>query len=289
MKVFWISIFVLFFSKSFSQKIDTLRSRILLSSGYTAFCGTTFGLLNQQWYSQQSTTKFHWFNDNDEWGGMDKLGHAHTCYQISRAGVAAMRATGFSNTQAAWWGGMSGVIFMTGIEYLDGKSLNWGASPGDLIANTVGGFMGTFQSLKPEKRNFCFKYSYVNNPISAVRPEMFGNSPVSRMLKDYNGQTYWISLPISKKYPFLLASVGYGINGYYGGSDNIFDNALGIQDYSNFPRYSEFYASLDIDFTKVPTRSKFLKKTFFLMNYFKFPFPALEYSKIQGLQLRGFR
>ena len=289
MKLFWTSAFLFSSLFLFSQKIDTLRSRWLLGTGYTAFCGTTFGLLNSQWYSNNQTTPFHWFNDNHEWGGMDKLGHAHTCYQISRGGVAAMRATGFTSKQAAYWGGMSGVIFLTGIEYLDGKSQSWGASPGDLIANAFGGLLGTYQALKPESRNFCFKYSYARNPIAEVRPEMFGKSPVSRMLKDYNGQTYWLSVPISKKYPFLLASVGYGINGYYGGGDNVFENAAGVQDYSKFPRYSEFYASFDIDFTKVPTKSKFLKKTFFLMNYFKFPFPALEYSKIQGMQLRGFR
>jgi hypothetical protein len=289
MKLFWTSLFFLIIVPTNAQKADSLRNRWLLASGYTAFCGTTFGLLNSQWYANQPLSSFHWFNDNHEWGGMDKLGHAHTCYQISRGGVAAMRATGFSPRQAAWYGGMSGVLFMTGIEYLDGKSLRWGASPGDLIANVFGGLIGTYQALNPESRNFCFKYSYVQNPIADVRPEMFGNGPVSRMLKNYNGQTYWLSVPISKKYPFLLASVGYGINGYYGGGDNIFENAQGVQDYSNAPRYSEFYASLDIDFTKVPTKSKFLKKTFFLMNYFKFPFPALEYSKIQGVQLRGFR
>ena len=289
MRFFWTSLFFFFVFSISAQKIDTAKSRLYLISGYSAFCGTTFGLLNSQWYSQNTQTPFHWFNDNNEWGGMDKLGHAHTCYQISRGGVAAMRATGFSNKQAAIWGGMSGVIFMTGIEYLDGKSQNWGASPGDLLANTFGGLLGTYQALKPQSRNFCFKYSYFRNPISNVRPEMFGNSPVSRMLKDYNGQTYWLSVPVSKKYPFLLASIGYGINGYYGGTDNFFENKNGLQDYSSVPRYSEFYASIDIDFRKVPTRSKFLKKAFFLMNYFKFPFPALEVSKIQGVQLRGFR
>jgi hypothetical protein len=274
MRFFWTSLIFSFVFSASAQKIDTAKSRFYLISGYTAFCGTTFGLLNSQWYSQNTQTSFHWFNDNHEWGAMDKLGHAHTCYQISRVGIAAMRVTGFSNTQAAIWGGMSGVIFMTGIEYLDGKSENWGASPGDLLANTFGGLMGTYQALKPQSRNFCFKYSFFRNPISDVRPEMFGNSPVSRMLKDYNGQTY---------------SIGYGINGYYGGTDNVFENKNGLQDYSSVPRYSEFYASLDVDFTKVPTRNKFLKKAFYLMNYFKFPFPALEVSKIQGVQLRGFR
>jgi hypothetical protein len=78
MKLFWTSAFLFSSLLLFSQKIDTLRNRWLLGTGYTAFCGTTFGLLNSQWYSNNQTTTFHWFNDNHEWGGMDKLGHDHT-------------------------------------------------------------------------------------------------------------------------------------------------------------------------------------------------------------------
>jgi hypothetical protein len=283
MKLTWISILLVLHVSTQAQKIDTLTKKYIFFGGYSAFCGSTFSLLKNQWYSQNTNTSFHWFNDNHEWGGMDKLGHIHTCYQISRVGIETMKACGFNKKTSAWIGGFSGTLFMTGIEYLDGRSQNWGASPGDLMANTLGGLMGITQSLNSTKLPFCYKYSFVPNKIANSRPNLLGSSLPTQMLKNYNGQTYWLSYPISRKRPWLLASLGYGINGYYGGDDNIFESNGIKYDYSNIPRYSEYYLSLDVDFTKIPVHNKLLKKTFFLLNYFKFPFPVMQYTRMKGI------
>jgi hypothetical protein len=43
----------------------------------------------------------------------------------------------------------------------------------------------------------------------------------------------------------------------------------------DIPRKRQFYLAPDIDFTKIRTKSKFLKTTFTLLNAFKCPAPAL--------------
>jgi hypothetical protein len=56
---------------------------------------------------------------------------------------------------------------------------------------------------------------------------------------------------------------------------------------TDFYRYRQFYLSLDIDFTKIKTKSKFLQSVFSVVNGFKIPFPAIEFSK-HGVKAHGF-
>jgi hypothetical protein len=44
-------------------------------------------------------------------------------------------------------------------------------------------------------------------------------------------------------------------------------------------RYRRFLISLDVDLTRIPVKSRFLKAVFSAFNCFKIPFPALELSK----------
>ena len=37
------------------------------------------------------------------------------------------------------------------------------------------------------------KFSYHNTPYSELRPEVLGRNQIEKILKDYNGQSYWIS------------------------------------------------------------------------------------------------
>ena len=52
----------------------------------------------------------------------------------------------------------------------------------------------------------------------------------------------------------------------------------------NFERFRQFYLSLDIDFSKIKTNSKFMKAVFTTLSYIKIPLPTLEISqkKIKG-------
>lgn len=51
--------------------------------------------------------------------------------------------------------------------------------------------------------------------------------------------------------------------------------------------YRQYYLSLDIDLTKIKTRSKFVKTLGFLANSLKIPAPALQFST-KGVHFKPF-
>jgi hypothetical protein len=105
------------------------------------------------------------------------------------------------------------------------------------------------------------------------------------MLKDYNGQTYWVSLAIASFLPkenkipgWAALDFGYGSGGMVGAITNpaVNDangNAL------TFQRYRKYFVSLDVNLTKIPTKSPALKAAFGAVSFIKLPFPALEFSR----------
>ena len=102
------------------------------------------------------------------------------------------------------------------------------------------------------------------------------------MLKDYNAQTYWLSFNLksfledSNLPAWLNVSLGYGGDGMLGGFENSWEDEAGNKvTRFDIPRKRQFYLAPDIDFTKIKTRSRFLKTTFAVLNSFKCPAPAL--------------
>ena len=97
-------------------------------------------------------------------------------------------------------------------------------------------------------------------------------------MKDYNGQTYWYSgSPKSffkgSSWPaWLCFSVGYGIQDMVAS-----EKSKSIE--MGFRPYRQYYLSMDIDLTKIKTRSKFIRTVAFLANSLKIPAPALQFSK----------
>ena len=123
---------------------------------------------------------------------------------------------------------------------------------------------------------------YKNLELDKRADQLFGEPWYERMLKDYNAQTYWLSanlrsfFPKSKIPAWLNISFGYGSEGMFGGFKNQWIDQLGNDVVRNdIPRIRQYYLAPDIDFTKIPTRSKFLKTTFAILNAFKCPAPAL--------------
>jgi len=77
--------------------------------------------------------------------------------------------------------------------------------------------------------------------------------------------------------------VGYSANGMFGEFENI--HHYGGRNIPETRRYRQYLLSLDIDWTKIKTRSKFLRTLFQGMFMVKLPFPALEINslvKVQG-------
>lgn len=249
--------------------------------------GGSLIVLNNTWYRNSVRTSFHTFNDSKEWLQVDKVGHAWTAYNTGRASTAMWEWAGLPHKKAVWIGGLSGAAYLTAIEFLDARSAKWGWSWSDIAANIFGsGFFMGQESLWNEQRiqlKFSFhKNSYSDLQLDQRANDLFGKSWYERMLKDYNAQAYWLSANLKSFFPksnlpaWLNVAVGYGADGMFGGFENKWTDDPGndITRY-DIPRKRQFYLSPDIDFTKIKTKSKFLRTAFSFLNSFKCPAPAL--------------
>jgi uncharacterized protein YfiM (DUF2279 family) len=273
------------------------KTKAFLIAGISAGAyGASLLALNQTWYRNFPKTSFHTFNDSGEWLQTDKIGHAWSAYGLSRSSTSAWRWTGLSENKSVLIGTLTGFSYLTVIEFLDAHSEKWGWSWADMAANVTGSSLFALQQLAWKEQRIQFKFSahkkkYI--PVLDVRAnELFGKSLAERILKDYNGQAYWLSFNLNsftnkKLFPdWLNLSIGYGADGMFGGYKNIgYDKNGNISfDRTDIKRYRQWYFSPDIDFTKIKTRSKFVRTILAGMNAIKLPAPALELSngKLKG-------
>jgi hypothetical protein len=269
-----------------SDSLSVLKKR-KLALGISSLALTSGSLvyLNQAWYQEYSTSNFHTFDDNEEWFQMDKYGHMFSTYQTGRLMMNAMQWAGYSKKNQLLIGGLSGFAYMTAIEVMDGYSDGWGFSWGDMGANALGSGLAIGQKLAWNEQRIQLKFSFYTSPYAKYRRDLLGKSLATEILKDYNGQIYWLSINPSTfmkkdtKFPkWLNMAFGYGANGMLGARYN---NVV-IQDESgnvtSFKRYQQAYFSLDVDLTRIKTRSKVLRSVFSCLNMIKIPFPNLELS-----------
>ncbi|WP_460764676.1 DUF2279 domain-containing protein [Niabella terrae] len=263
------------------------RQRIIGYGSIGLYGGMLIGL-NQAWYAQYPRSSFHFYNDNGEWNQVDKVGHSWSTYQLTRSAFGAWKWAGASDRKAMLYAGISGPGFLTVIEILDAFSSNWGFSWGDMGANIFGSglFLGQEALWGTQKLQFKFSFHRKNyaEPLLEQRAnDLFGSAWNERMLKDYNAQTYWLSANLKSFFPesrlpeWLNISLGYGADNMYGGYSNEWANESG-ENFSRheIPRIRQFYLAPDIDLTRIKTRHKWLRTSFYLLNCLKFPAPALE-------------
>jgi hypothetical protein len=283
-------------------QVDSVVSRgfngkklVIVAAANAAFYTGSFITLNKAWYADYDKTKFHFFNDNPEWNQMDKAGHIWTTYHVSRLSKEMWQWTGLNTKTSAILGGASGMVYQSIIEIQDAYSTQWGFSWGDVGANVAGAGLFVFQEIWG-KQKVSVKLTYwpkkYPDELVGRRDQLFGKSMPERVLKDYNSQTYWLSANISSFFPdvklpkWLNVAFGYGADGMYGGRSNIWTDKEGVtHDYSDIRRVRNFFLSPDIDLTQIRTRSKVLKKVFFVLNMVKVPAPALQISTGKGLSL----
>jgi len=234
--------------------------------------------LNQVWYADYPRSNFHFINDNAEWLQMDKMGHVFSSYHLGSFGANALKWSGASRKSQLIYGSTLGLAFMTTVEVFDGYSANWGASTGDVLANVSGTALYVSQELAWKEQRIVPKFSFHTTPYASARPEVLGSSLQEQILKDYNGQTYWLSANIysfakSSKIPkWLNVAVGYGAEGMITGND-AFVNTIFLPESK---RYRQFYLSLDVDLTKIETKSHFVKTILTIFNSIKIPAPTFE-------------
>lgn len=272
------------------QYPDTLMPKRIgaVIGGQAVVYGTSLLLLYHAWYKDYPRSDWHWIDDNGEWMQMDKIGHATTAAYFGKFGYEMYRWAGVKRKKAIWIGGSTGFIFLTVVEILDGFSEQWGASMGDFAANAIGAGLFISQQLIWNDQRLNLKFSYSPSKYAQYRPDQLGTSFMEQMLKDYNGQTYWLSgniksfLPKKSKFPgWISVSLGYGANGMTGANSN--PPSVGGVPLPEFPRYRQYFLSFDVDLPRIKTRSHFLKFIFNGLNFIKIPFPTLEYNKEEGL------
>lgn len=276
---------LLSFLNGFGQNRDSLNTKkiwINSSVDLLAISGTYIAL-NQLWYKDYPSSSMHWFDDSEEWFQMDKMGHAFSSYHLSSLYSEQMAWSGINSKKASLIGSSLSFLTISSIELLDAKSVQWGASVSDLSANFFGAALYLSQDYFWEEQKLMFKYSYHNNSLSKYRSDLLGENFAQNLIKDYNGQTYWLSVNaksfIQKQWVpnWLNIAIGYSANGMLGARRNPFDLPYN-------KRERQFFLSLDIDLRKIPVKSKVLRKLFNVLNIIKFPMPTLELSsgKIKG-------
>jgi hypothetical protein len=291
-QLLWIGlVFVLFFpfvvradkteTKTDTTKINkkAIYNSVAFTGGYTA--GSIY-ILGNTWYKDKEKVPFHFYNDNRAFLQVDKFGHMFGGYVYSYIGYFGFLKLGTTRKEALIFGSTLGFVLQFPIEIMDGIHEGYGFSWGDIAANLLGSLLVFGQELLFNEQLIKYKFSYRESVYSQNSNGYFGSTTMDRLLNDYNGHTYWFSMPLNKFVwkrglpEWLNVAVGYGANGMYGEFENISNyNGVAIPETE---RYRQYLLSLDVDWTKIRTNSGFLKVLFKGMTFVKLPFPALEYN-----------
>jgi hypothetical protein len=264
------------------QEIHQKRLRTLVIGSSVGYGISMVGLYHL-WYADAGRQSFRFFDDNAEWKQLDKAGHFFSSFYLSYGAQRALLWTGMPKKKADLIAASTGFLMLIPVEILDGFSDAYGASTGDLIANALGPavFFGQ-QALWGEIRVYP-KYSFHTTRFAAMRPEMLGENTISQIIKDYNGQTQWLSVDLDRfvKFPrWLNIAGGYGA-----------ENMIYARDEQNFGQnlqpFRQYYLALDLDLTAIRTKSKTLKTLLFLANMVKIPAPTISFSR-KGTNFHAF-
>jgi hypothetical protein len=279
-------------------------------AGTVIYGGFAYGLY-QSWYKNYELTGFHTFNDLHEWQQMDKAGHLYTTHFEANLLYAGARWAGIPQRSAVWTGAGLALWLQTTVELMDGFSAKWGFSWSDMAFNLAGAGLFVGQEYLWQEQRILMKVSSditrrypegnilasdgtLTSSLQKRADQLYGESFGERFLKDYNAQTIWASVNIrsfagkKSSWPsWLNVAVGYGAENMFGGFKNVWteEDAQFVLPANEYPRYRQFYLSLDIDLSRIRTKSPILKTFFRCINYLKIPAPALEINTLG--QVRG--
>lgn len=276
------------FIEAYPDTLDKKRlCTAIASETGTYLAGLAF--LSYIWYKDQQRVPFHFYDDSKGYLQVDKAGHVYGAYRESYAAYYALRWAGLDKKKALFYGGPIGLIFQTPIEIFDGLFEGWGFSWSDMAANALGSLLFTGQEALFDEQVFLLKFSYSPSIYPKYHP-ILGETHLERFFLDYNGHTYWLSGSLSrltgnKNIPgWINIAFGYSANGMI----KEFENPTYYmgQPFPYFERYRQFLFSLDIDFSKIPTKKRWLRSIFRAVNLIKVPFPALEFNRIDKVRFR---
>lgn len=206
---------------------------------------------------------------------MDKLGHVYSAFQLASISSQSLQWSGVSKKKSDIAGSITSFVMMSSIEIMDGFSAGYGASVSDLAANAVGSGFYLGQNALWNQVRIYPKYSFHRTGFAEQRPGTLGNGLLEEMIKDYNGQTIWLSVDMDKfiRFPkWLNLAIGYGAeNMIYARDDQNIEQGL-------YP-YRQLYLGFDFDLTAIKSRSKVVNTLIYFVNMIKLPAPAIEFSQ----------
>ncbi len=265
-----------------SIQLNKTRLNTVAIGGGALAAGSLVGLYFA-WYADYPQSSFHTVNDFGNWYGIDKVGHMTTTYAVGQASFDALRWSGLPENKAIWYGGLTGWSYLAVVEVMDGFSEEWGFSWGDFGFNTLGAGLFIAQQKVWQEQRLTLKFSFHHTEYAQYRPDLLGDGWQEQWLKDYNGQTYWLSAsPRSfagdkmRWWPaWLNIAGGYGIDGFVSadGSNLAYPDIIAQRQY---------YLSLDLDLRKLKIKNDFLRTVLHTISFIKIPSPTLEFNQHHG-------
>lgn len=300
----WLSLIVgLLLTLHLSAQTDTARHWLqpaptfddgrfgLVTGGISATFGGSLFALNEYWYKDYPRGTWHWKNDWAGWLQMDKAGHIFNGYFFSHWISHMYQWSGMPPKKATLIGGTVGFLMLSSVEWLDGYSTQWGASGYDLLFNALGSGLAIGQELAWQEQRIQLKISAFPQAIPVGLEDrtrqLYGNTIAELVLKDYNALTVWGSANVASFLPndhwwpsWLNVAVGYGADGMYGAEENRWCSGGDCPpnawiDRSDIPRLRQYYLSLDVDLSRIPSKKPWVRTLLGMVNLIKVPAPAI--------------
>jgi hypothetical protein len=299
------------FSLQPAPSFDKARFWAMTGTGATIYGGLSLALWNS-WYKDYPLTNFHTFNDWPEWNQMDKAGHLFSNWTACSYVFEGARWTGMKRRNAMWTAMGVGVGILSTIEVMDGFSEEWGFSIGDIGFNLAGAGFFAAQEIAWQEQRIQFKVSgirpgYPQEPLYSTdgvlittlderAAGLYGTTFFNVLLKDYNALTVWSTVNVHSflknketRFPkWLNLAFGYGAGNLYGGRENRWETEDGVVfelDPQRYQRHRQYYLSLDIDWTKLPTKRPWVRVLLRGLNFLKMPAPAFELNSLGKVRL----
>lgn len=264
------------------------KKRLFAVAGvHTLIIGGGLVALNQVWYKNYEKSSFHIKDDMGVWLQVDKFGHAYSAYSIAGPMSGMYMWTGMDRKKSVLLGSFESLGVLTAIELMDAYSAEWGFSYGDMGANVLGTALYAGQELLWQEQKVQLKFSSrIRNYTPAIlhdrANQIYGSGMAERLLKDYNTQSYWLSVSVHSFFnpwpKWLNVAVGYGGDDMYGAYYNTWKDVDGVyHDMSDIHRYRQYFLSLDVNLAAIETRYALLNKVLDYLTI-KIPSPTLEYT-----------
>lgn len=251
-----------------TYKVDPLKLTIVGVLGVGAFTALHVYYSNTWWKDQAKYFKYA--EDGFYARNVDKVSHIYTANLITEGSSMAYEWAGIHPKKALLYGIITSLAYETYIEINDGFAPNWGFDWIDMGANIFGAIYPVLQRESDVLNHINFKWSF--------NPKWLEKKVTQKddLLDDYTNMTFWLSVNPEFIFP---KSVTEGK--YY---PNFLAIALGLSiknashTFGSLNAYDEWFLAFDIDITKLPGKSDFLKKLKKLLNFYHIPTPAVRFS-----------